>query len=78
MSGTTPGGRLNDPQGNPSCWIALALAMMFGVAAVVGILSGLGYGAGGLVFLFVVCFNVAFNKPSTFSQAASVLGRRRK
>jgi hypothetical protein len=69
---------LSDPQGNPSCWIALGLAIMFGVAAVVGILSGLGYGAGGLVFLFVVCFNVAFNKPSAFGQAVSTVGRRRK
>ena len=78
MSSTSLGGWLSDPRGNPSRWIALAFAVMFGVAAVVGSLAGLGYGVTGLVFLFVVCFNVAFDKPSAVAQALSALGRRRR
>jgi hypothetical protein len=66
-----------DRRGNPSRWVALGLAALFGVGAVAAALLGEGdHVAGVLGMMFVVAFNVAFGRRGTVAQIAAAVVRR--
>jgi 4-hydroxybenzoate polyprenyltransferase len=70
---------LEDHRGNPSRWVALALAIMFGVAAIAVAVLGHGYGVVVvLAGLFVVCFDAAFGRRPVPVQIAAVVTRSRR
>lgn len=67
---------LRDPRGNPSPWIALSFAVLFGVGAIISALLGNdAHVTGVLAWLFLIAFNAAFNRPGAISQVAHALGR---
>jgi|SRR4249920_3059741 len=75
MSQPSPGSWLSDRRGNPSRWVALLMAITFGIGVLTVALLGKGYPATGVLsFLFVVCFDVAFGRRSVAVQIASALG----
>jgi hypothetical protein len=77
---SAPGSSLwRDRGGNPSRWVALALALMFGAASVVAGLTGQGsHETAALGALFVVAFNAAFGRRSVPVQIAAALGHRER
>jgi hypothetical protein len=77
MSPSSPGNWLSDPRGNPSRWVALLFAIMFGIGAVTVAVLGQGYPVTAvLAFLFLACFDAAFGRRPVAVQVAAVLARR--
>lgn len=69
--------RLSDPRGNPSRWVALGFAAVFGLGAVVAALLGHGPEViAPLGMMFVLSFNVAFGKRGSLAEIAAAFGRR--
>jgi hypothetical protein len=73
-------GRLTDPRGNPSRWVALLFALVFAAAAiamaVIAALRGDGYYIVVVLgLLFMACFDVAFGRRPAVVQVASVFAR---
>jgi hypothetical protein len=67
---------LCDSRGNPSRWAALALALVFGVSAVVmAATGGERRVTVTLCLVFLVCFNVAFGRP-TVNEVVIELAKR--
>jgi hypothetical protein len=79
MSQPSSGTWFSDSRGYPSRWIALFLAIMFGLGAVVVALLGEGYPVTAVLgFLFVVCFDAAFGRRSVAVQVACAFAQRDK
>ena len=78
MPQSSAGNWLCDPRGNPSRWVALVLALMFGVGAIAAALLGQGYRVTCvLLFVFLACFDTAFGRRPVAVEVASVLARAR-
>ena len=68
--------RLSDSRGNPSRWVALGFALLFGLGAVVAACVGQGgHVTAVLAFMFLASFNVAFGRRPMTTQVVGALGR---
>lgn len=78
MSQQNPASRWSDPRGNPSRWVALAFAVLFGLGALGAVFIGEARGAAILACLFYACFNAAFGKRPAMALVASALSNGRR
>lgn len=71
------GSWLTNGRGNPSRWVALALAVLFGVGAVTAAVLGEGGDVTAVLGgMFVIAFNTAFGRQPIVAQIAAAFARR--
>ena len=79
MPQPNPGTWLRDPRGYPSRWVALAMALIFGVGAVAVAVLGKGYPVTAVLgVMFATCFRAAFGCRPVAVDVVRAFGQRNK